>query len=88
MKKTVKKAKKVEKKVVKAKKPLKLVKASMSSVVDDGTTEVTAQKVVKGKLNLAVEPLDCETCKGIGLARPDFVASPICEVCKGTGKQN
>ncbi len=83
MKKPVKKAKKVEKKekLIKAvapKAPKKVKKSVLDSVYPTHTI-VTPSEVVN---------LDCPACKGIGLARPDFVASPVCEVCNGSGKQN
>ena len=75
MKKVVKKAKKVV-----VKKAPKLVK----SVAPKEPKKVKVVEVpVKVSLNN-----DCPACKGIGLARPEFVASPVCPVCNGSGKQN
>jgi len=75
MKKVVKKAKKV---AVKAKPKL------AKSVVPKAPKKAKVVEVpVKVSLNN-----DCPACKGIGLARPEFVASPVCPKCNGTGKQD
>ncbi len=58
----------------------KLVKAKAPKVPNK------IKEVVEVPVKVLLSP-DCLTCKGIGLARPDFVASPVCEVCKGSGKQ-
>ena len=49
--------------------------------------EVVKKAPKKAKKLEVVVNNDCPACKGIGLQRPDWVASPICPVCNGSGKQ-
>ena len=75
----MKKAVKKEKKVVVKKAP-KLVKSVAPKVPKHNHDGVKPQPKV-------VVSNDCPACKGIGLARPEWVGSEVCGVCNGTGKQ-
>jgi len=73
------------KKVVKKEK--KVVKKAPKLVKSVAPKEPKKVKVVEVPVKVSLN-LDCPACKGIGLARPEWVGSEVCGVCNGSGKQN